>query len=375
VVGPGTYNEAVNIATDSLSIFGAQAGRDARQGRDDPSQESIVDATGLGGSPFAITAPYVVIDGFTIRGAAGAVPFGVVLFGAPPGLQGAQVVNSIIEDNGGGIFTAYCEGFVLERNLIRDNNEVNKAGLGGYGVYVFISIGVNLSDNAFQGNHAMAISCFGGEVVTITNNTSENDGSFVAFLETEGGLFKHNQGRDFGAGGVLAVSIPKKTSAPDAAVDIGPQNQLLEISDNDLEEGEGTVSNGIAFTTMYGTGAGEDSEGVIIKNNSIKGFQQDGIVAESASGTGTTRYSSVVANQIEDNGHDGINIEAAATYNTNISFFENRVNGNQDLDCNDQSKASGPSGYTLGTHDTWYYDFGNSSYPAGICTPSPWQPL
>ena len=81
-----------------------------------------------------------------------------------------------------------------------------------------------------------------------------------------------------------------------------------------------------------------------------------------------TRYSSIVGNEVEDNGQDGINIEGATIYNTNISLFENEAVGSHVFDCQDTSLATGP-GYTLGTHNTWFLNIGNSSYPTGLCTP------
>jgi hypothetical protein len=73
VVGPGHYNESVAITVANLSIFGAQAGKDARVNRSNPGAESIVDATGQASGPgfgaaFDIEASNVVIDGFTIQG-------------------------------------------------------------------------------------------------------------------------------------------------------------------------------------------------------------------------------------------------------------------------------------------------------------------
>jgi len=67
LVGPGRYNEYVTISTDSLSLFGAQAGKDARVDRHDPSKESIVNATGTGYTTITISAPYVVVDGSPSR--------------------------------------------------------------------------------------------------------------------------------------------------------------------------------------------------------------------------------------------------------------------------------------------------------------------
>jgi hypothetical protein len=372
VVGPGKYHEYVTISTDSLSLFGAQAGKDAREGRDDPTKETIVDASTTGNPAFVITVPFVVIDGFTIQNGGGSFPAGIFSGGTgSDSVSGLQVVNNIIKDNGVGVFLLYTLGNVVERNLIKDNNNPGTGTGAGYGVIAGISFASSINDNEFCGNQAAAIAIDIAEFDVITNNTSENDGSFAIFVDTEGGVFKHNQGRNFGAKGVLPVSLNDTPVDADAAVDIGYGNQVLEVSDNDLEEGDGAVSNGIAFTPIFGTSG--DSEGVVIKDNTIKGFKCNGIVAEAASGQGMTRYSSLVANEIKENGQYGINIEAATTSNTNISFFDNEAARNGVLDCNDDSVASGPSGYTLGTHDTWFNDIGKSSFPTGICTARGWE--
>jgi hypothetical protein len=375
LVGPGIYPEYVTIGTgkDSLSIFGAQAGKDAREDRHDPAKESIVDASTTGGNPaFSVSVPYVVIDGFTIRGGGGEVPAGILIEIS----QGLQVFNNIIEDNGVGVALIDTEGDVVERNLIKDNNAESL----GYGVAAFSLSGVaadlGINDNEFSGNHAAAIAIFDVQLATITNNTSENDGSFAVFFATQGGLFKHNRGRNFGAKGVLPVELNISADA-DAAVDIGWGNQALEISENDLEEGDGSISNGIAFTTAFGSSyeTYTDSEDVLVKNNRIKGFKCNGIVAETDTTVdptqGMTRYSSIVDNNIDDNGHDGVFIEGAGIYNTNISLFENQVEDSPVFDCQDTSTAT--TGYTLGTHDTWFNNIGATSYPPGLCTARGWQ--
>jgi hypothetical protein len=152
----------------------------------------------------------------------------------------------------------------------------------------------------------------------------------------------------------------------DAAVSIGYGNQNLAINHNELEECEGSISHGVAFTTAFGTSA--DSEGVVVKDNKIKGFPGHGIVAEADSGTlGMTRYSSVIGNEVRDNGLDGIFIEGASIYNTNISLFDNEGEGNHVFDCQDTSTPA--SGYTPGTANTWFNDNGNLSSPTGLCTP------
>ncbi len=368
LVGPGKYKEYVTISTDSLSLFGAQAGRDAREDRDDPKKESIVDATGTGNSTITINAPFVVIDGFTIQGGTGGSPFSAGIFLS--GSQGTQVLNNIIQTNSTGVFVTGASGNVVERNLIKNNN----GGTGlvvGCGVEVLGGTFLSISDNEFAGNHAAAISILGGVFTTITNNTSENDGSFAVFLATTGNLFSHNRGRKFGAQGALPVFCDGVCSVDaDAAVDIGLGNGYLEISHNDLEGGEGSISHGIAFTSVFGSSS--DSEGVVVKDNTIKEFKGNGIVAETdttvSPTAGMTRYSSIVGNEVEDNGQDGIFIEGAGVYNSNISLFDNEAEGNHVFDCQDTSVATSP-GYTLGTHNTWFNNLGNLSSPRGLCTP------
>jgi hypothetical protein len=368
LVGPGKYAESVAIATDSLSLFGAQAGRDAREDRDDPEKESIVNATGTGNPTFTVNAPYVVIDGFTVQGGTGGSPFSAGIFLS--GSQGTQVLNNIIQANSTGVLLISGEVNVVERNLIKNNN--GGAGLiVGCGVAALGNEFVSISDNEFAGNHAAAISILEGVFTTITNNTSENDGSFAVFLGTTGNLFSHNRGRKFGAQGDLPVFCDGACSVDaDAAVDIGFGNEFLEISHNDLEEGEGSIRNGIAFTTVFGPSS--DSEGVVVKDNTIKGFKDNGIVAETdttvSPTVGMTRYSSIVGNEVEDNGQDGIFIEGADVYNSNVSLFDNEAEGNRVFDCQDTSVATSP-GYTLGTHNTWFNNPGNLSSPKGLCTP------
>ncbi|SCK52488.1 hypothetical protein [Streptomyces sp. WMMB 322] len=62
----GTYNEAVTV-TKSLVFRGAKAGVDARGGRTNPAQESIVQPGASTGFTVASGVSDVTIDGFTIQ--------------------------------------------------------------------------------------------------------------------------------------------------------------------------------------------------------------------------------------------------------------------------------------------------------------------
>ena len=379
-VGPGPYNESVTImdepghSRDGLSLFGAQAGNDARVDRHGP--ESIVN--GMGNPAFIVSANSVAIDGFTVTGGtatAGIYPGGILVGSTTTTPYFAQVLNNILDGNGTGVYLYQANSPLVEHNLFRNNTAAAGASAGvkwvGFGV---VSTGVTspvINENEFTGNKMAAIIVAGGSNVLITNNTSENDGSFVLYANTNQCLFSHNQGKNFGHKGVLplvstSVGSPFSINA-DAAVDVGPGNSNLVISDNDLEKGEAPISNGIAFTTAFaGTPLGSSpNSNVNVRNNKIKGFPENGIVAEEQSGTGTLVFSWIVGNEVLDNGSDGIFIEGAGVNNHNNELFDNEAEGNHLLDCDDTTAGGG----TLATWDAWFNNTGNSSSPAGLCTP------
>jgi hypothetical protein len=394
LVGPGTYNESVTImdepnatppySRDGLSLLGAQAGRDARLDRHGP--ESIVNSTGTGNPGITVNANFVVVDGFTVTGDTTATPpAGIVVGSKSTGYYWAQILNNILENSGTGVYL-YRPGSdsvhrspyaVIEHNLFRDNTPGTGVSFG-FGIFSNGATGPVITENAFTGNKAVAIVISGGDHAEITNNTSEDDGAFVAYVGAIQSLFSHNRGKKFGHKGVVPVVInissPASTPAgaysiyPDAAIDIGPGNSHLVISDNDLEKGESHISNGIAFTNTFPAAAAGGNPTynyyVTVKNNKIKGFPENGIVAEEQSG-GTLIYSWILGNEVLDNGSDGISIQDS---NYNISLFDNQVEGNP-LDCNDATtEGTGPSGIT----DIWVNDTGNSSNltgPPPLCTP------
>jgi len=385
LVGPGTYSESVVINEtgqnrDGLTLLGAQAGRDARIGRYEPRKESIVNATGTGNPGITVNANFVVIDGFTITGDRAAIPPAGILVGSQPyGYYWAQILNNILENSGTGVYL-YRPGSdsvhrspyaVIEHDLFRDNTAGTGANVG-FGIFSSGATGPVITENAFTGNKAVAIVISGGDHAEVTNNTSEDDGAFVAYAGAIQSLFSHNRGKKFGHKGVLPVVINQGlnplTVYADAAVDIGPGNSHLVISDNDLEKGESHISNGIAFTNTFPAAAAGPNPSynyyVTVKNNKIKGFPENGIVADTQT-DGTLIYSWILGNEVLDNGSDGISIQDS---NYNISLFDNLVEGNL-LDCHDAT--TGGVG-TLGTQNIWLNDTGNSSNltgPPPLCTP------
>jgi hypothetical protein len=378
-VGPGTYHESVRITSpggirDGISLFGAQAGHDARVDRHDPSKESIVDATLKAGPAFLVTANYVVIDGFTVQGGTvgstvGSPGAGIYIARSgtttpcaeqDENLCGPQVLNSILQDNSGGVYLSDVEGAAIERNLFTNNNAEN-AEVYGFGIVAGFSEGVVITENEFTENKAAAMAVGFTEGATLTKNTSENDGAFVIFEYTTGCQFSHNQGKNFGHEGVIAFGTHVY---PDAAVDIGPDNSSLEISYNELENGTAPISNGIAFTNIYGGGS---NHLLNVVHNKIKQFPDYGIVAKVHAGTGMLYNSSIIDNGVYDNGRDGILIEAAEHDNFGIDLFDNNASGNANFDCKDETTYG--TGTPLPTGNTWFNNNGILNSPAGLCTP------
>ena len=382
VVGRGTYNESVYIHTDNLSIFGAQAGKDARVRRNDPSKESIVDATGQSGGPgggaaFFLKAAVscVVIDGFTIQGGtSGDFASGIFLYGYTSAYVAYddQLVNNIIQNNAVGIdLYYYPAGTLIEYNRFKTNNTgtVNDvpptyyaypAYGPGYGIVAYGTYYVTITENAFEGNLAAAMSLYVADTTEITKNTSMDDGSFAILYYCYYVFVDHNQGQDFGAKGLNPL-YPGYSA--DGAIDLLYLNEYMQINDNDLEKGRISNYNGIAFSNLYGA---DDTvcEYCQVSNNTVRGFRGNGIAAEAIGGDyGTLYYCGISGNDVEDNGGDGILI-GAGYYNYGNTLFDNKLEGNHTNDCEDDTSGT----WTEGTYDTWFKNIGTLSLPAGLCS-------
>jgi len=353
LVGPGTYLESVTISDsggtrDGISLFGAQAGNDARVDRHDPRKESIVDGGGTG-LAFYVEANYVVIDGFTVQGG---TPIGI---NVDPGLLGPQVLNNILQNNSTGVYLqAGVQGATVERNLFKTNNLTPAPfGVGivssGYNLSPPVA-GLVITENEFIGNKAAAMAVNYTTGATITRNTSEKDGAFVVLLYTTYSQISHNRGKNFGHG------AGEPGWPADAAIDVGPGNLAVEIGYNELEDGKAPINNGIAFTTAFDPGY---SHLLNVIGNKISRFPEYGIAAGDLPGGGTLYNSSILNNEVYDNGIDGIFIAGSLAFNQGIDLFDNDAEGNANKDCEDDT----------GPLNTWFNNIGKRSSPAGLCTP------
>jgi hypothetical protein len=375
LVGPGYYHESVDVNVANLSIFGAQAGKDARVDRNEPWKESIVDAStgatgGGGGAAFYVDGEYVVIDGFTIEGG---TTGGKYTSGIYDDKNNISILNNIIQNNAVGVYL-YYGGALVEYNLFKNNNEGTVGSHDfdipgpGFGIVLDDDDESSITENAFKGNLGAAMWMSGYSDVAITDNTSEKDGSFVVIYRCNYVDFSRNQGQDFGAQGFLPVY--GATNA-DAAIDLlgvadpsDYSNDYLQIHENVLREGRTLGYNGIAFSTI--AGAHYNCEYCHVTNNTICRFAGNGIVAEPGSASYPTLWASQISgNDLENNGTDGILIGYATSTspNGNNALFENKAEGNHGLDCADDT----PGALTLSTDNTWYNNIGPYSYPTGLC--------
>jgi hypothetical protein len=318
----------------------------------------------LKGPAFVVAALAVVIDGFTVQDGVQTGPVqscGIIVRGNDAA-DGAVVVNNIFQNNdvGVGLNTLVGPpliGVLIEHNLFRNNNAGNSSN--GEGILSGFVQHAIITENAFCGNKTSAIDVKNSSDVTITKNTSEKDGSFVIFTRTTNVVFSNNRGEDFGAKGAFS-------GAGDAAVAIGPGNQYLVISDNCLEEGKAPISNGIAFTTIFGPGAANMH--IYVKNNKIKRFPGNGILAEETlldpPPPGTVADSFILGNEVYDNGLDGIFIDGVIC-NVGNTLLDNEAEGNHRFDCHDDTTGLG----TANTGNTWFHNTGKYMHPTGLCTP------
>jgi len=381
VVAPGYYNESVEITVSNLSIFGAQAGRDARVDRWNPANESVVDATnqesltfpGGGGAAFFVEGSNVVIDGFTIQGGGVATtnPLGAIASGMYVVGEGAQILNNITQNNALGVFLG--SGSLVQHNLFKTNNAgkvgaglIPFAGMAGFGIAGLGASGAAITENKFEGNWAAAMDFLACIALEVTKNTSEKDGAFAVVSGTGSSFLSQNQGRDFRPKAPLPLTGPPQVQA-DAAIDVG-EASFLQINDNDLEDGRTTGYSGIAFTTVFP--GGYYCVFCQVSNNRISRFAGNGIMAEASSGSGTLTNSGISGNDVKENGNVGILIEES-TGNSGNTVVANEVRGNDTNDCEDDSYLTSPSPPvgTAGTINTWFNNIGSLSLPAGLCTP------
>lgn len=344
----GTYDENVMV-TEPLTFQGAQAGKDARHGRNDASKESTVSDTA--GDGFTIQSDDVTIDGFTIAGVNTSTVYdGIRAFG---GTSGLTVVNNIVTDNCNGMNLQNPDGnkpALIKHNLF-SNNTAN-GSTADCGTAIFISNGpannTSIDENAFSGqnsgqtaiNTPGALAASPSVGLSITNNKSTDDSTFVVIDYTTGAVIANND---------IEVPAPDPNQGT-GILDYGSNTNLL-IESNTINGGAGSGTSGINVRALTGT----PSVNTTVANNHVMNRWNGIRVTDGAT-------SAVIHdNHISNSQNDGIFMQSGYA-NT---FMNNHVDHSQTHDCEDDTTGSG----TAGTANTWKGNHGssNNSSPAAIC--------
>jgi hypothetical protein len=268
-VAPGTYAENVSIGR-SLTLDGAQAGRDARGRR---GGESVLN----GGTQanITITADNVTVDGFTLNGPPGGGTAALVM---QTGNSGETVQNNIVNNPG------RAASITTSRTTFR-TNVVNNTSTASDGFQANSTPvhDVTISSNSFSGANPTVYNADvtfieGNANVTVADNKSTGDGTLVALFKTAGARVSGNT--VVGAGASSAVYV-------------GGADRGVSVTDNTIS----SAGSAVKVANSFGDGL---SSGVVISRNTLRNNQygvnvasastSDAVQATRNSLTGNTLY-------------------------------------------------------------------------------------
>lgn len=341
----GTYNEAVTV-NKSLLFRGARAGVDARVGRTNPAQESIVQPP-AGSTGFTVTGGVndVTIDGFTVRDS---TADGIDTL---TGGSGFTIVNNIITGNRIGInFRSpgtISSPSVIRQNRLVDNN--NSLPQGGTGVFLGGGQGTNftsITQNRFSGHVNADVNTQGvldgsdpAEELSITGNASVDSSTFLVLINADAPRVTTNQ-------------ITKNSALPaGSAMLIDSNTDQARIQGNTITGGAGT---GINVTAQFGSL--EPSTNLNVRGNVINS-RTNGV---SISGLDSGTFSGNIAQRSSNN---GIQVNSSVTPAVPLVFSGNVATGSSVWDANDDTSGGG----TAGTANTWTGNVCPKDDPNGIC--------
>jgi len=340
-VCPGLYRETVKVATEDLTIKGANAGRDATaHGRGRESIVTNIDAKGT----VQLLEDDITWDGFTIRGVPN-VRNGPGMY-TSPAHSGYLVRDTIFLDNGFGMHLG-SDGkhpTLVCRNRFTANNEFEGPG-GANGVYSDEGAQqVLTTSNLFEGHNGAAV-FFADKAklqrdVLIEDNKSVDDLSFAT-------IFNSNRVR-VTSNWIKARVGDAQFPGPASAIFIGARNDDIVVQKNTIKSASG---NGIDITNSGEPGTTPaPPTNVIVRKNKVEHAQLSGI---EVSATGVGQYQ-VLANRSLTNTKFGIHFAPGTKGGT---VTGNTALGNEMVDCKDQS----------GPLNTWTGNVGQTAEPRSIC--------
>ncbi|OEV07733.1 hypothetical protein AN219_31835 [Streptomyces nanshensis] len=343
-VCPGTYNESVNV-TKSLVFRGARAGVDARSGRTNPAQESVVQPGASAGFTVASGVSDVTVDGFTIQNSAAD---GINTLS---GGSGFTITNNIVTGNAIGINfrspgTASTPSVIRHNRIVNNNNSLPEGG--GSGVFLGGGQGTNnlsVIQNRFGGHVNADVNTQGvlgggdpAEDLTIAGNTSTDSATFLVLINADGPR-------------VLSNQITKNAALPSgSAMLIDSDTDNAQVLSNIITGGQGT---GIRVAALFGP---DPSTDLRVSNNIVRA-RTNGVLIE---GLDSGTFSS---NVVQASTANGIQVDATVDPATPLLFTGNVARDNATWDAIDETSGGG----TAGTANTWRGNVCPKDSPDGIC--------
>jgi parallel beta-helix repeat protein len=349
-VHPGTYQEAIDITTNDITLEGVNA-------------SAVIQApASLASNEFALVqvkgATGVTIQGLTIEG---------------PYNGGFTDVNGNLLGLHAGIFVADSGSATINHNHITDirDNPPNTTSDDGYGILI--------------GSDPNVLDTTGSAL--IENNTVDNYGRVGIDVANAGSSATIRNNTITGLSLTLANQYPAQIGI---ATETGG---TAVITGNRVSQNLQTIANGFGFgMELLGPGAGitvvdnvvtdntqgialVSAQGPVLADNSVSGNTADGIDLVSTSGAtvvanssdnnggnGIALFSStdnlVLLNRARHNGGDGLYVDPASIGNT---FLLNTMKHNAVFDAEDDSVGSG----TAGTGNTWIDNTGKTDNVGG----------
>ena len=182
-VCPGTYTENVTV-DKTLILNGAKPGVNGTRNVN-PATESIAHPADPNLPIFMLAANGITLNGFFIEGNSNNAGIQT-----SPTFSGYQILNNIVKDN---VFGIYLHGSgaattLVRRNLLDGNNRAGSAQ--GNGIYSDQgAVGITVLANSFRKhiNTGIIFAAAGiqQESITIQNNRSLNDNTFVALFDVQ----------------------------------------------------------------------------------------------------------------------------------------------------------------------------------------------